>query len=108
MIRLPFQAGCFGGVWCQAALLHLPKAEAPAALDEIQRVLVRGGMLHVSVQRGESEGFETRPYEPEERYYAHYLPEELSALLAGAGFQVEHLAEAEARRPWVWASAKKM
>jgi len=104
---LPFASDSLGGVWCQAALLHLPKSIAPAALQEIRRVLADGGLLHISVQKGNSEGFETRPYEPVERYYAHYQASELTNLLQSAGFCILYQGEAEARRSWIYASAQK-
>ncbi|MBM0227704.1 MULTISPECIES: class I SAM-dependent methyltransferase [Micromonospora] len=49
LLRLPFRAGAFGGVWCSASLLHLPKAAAPATLGGIRRVLRPGGPLLLSV-----------------------------------------------------------
>jgi hypothetical protein len=94
-------------VWCQAALLHLPKELAPAALREAWRALLPGGLLHVSVQQGDSEGFETRPYEPAERYYAHYQPEEFKTLVQSAGFVQVAEGQAEARRHWLWILAQK-
>lgn len=108
MRSLPFTGDIFAAVWCQAALLHLPKALAPAALLEAWRVLIPGGLLYVSVQRGETEGFETRPYEPQERYYAHYQTDEFVELVQSAGFVIAEQGEAEARRPWVWIRAKKI
>src|SRR5512142_2790989 len=41
---LPCPAEVFAAVWCQAALLHLPKSSAPAALAEVRRVLIPGGL----------------------------------------------------------------
>ncbi len=105
---LPFPEAALAAVWCQAALLHLPKAMAPAALAEIRRALLPGGLLHISVQQGESEGFETRPYEPAERYYAHYQAEELINLVQSAGFEVIAQGQAEARRSWLWILGKKL
>ncbi len=107
MRSLPFATDSFAAVWCQAALLHLPKALAPAALREARRVLLPEGLLYVSVQRGETEGFETRPYEPEERYYAHYQVDEFVNLVQSAGFTIVEQGEAFARRPWVWVRARK-
>lgn len=107
MRSLPFTSARFAAVWCQAALLHLPKVLAPAALREAWRVLLPEGLLHVSVQRGESEGFESRPYEPQARYYAHYRAEEFVDIVQSAGFVIVEQGEAEARRPWVWIMAKK-
>ncbi len=102
MRRLAFASGRFAAVWCQAALLHLPKRLVPTALAEIRRVLAPGGVAHVAVQQGDSEGYETRPYEPVERYYAHYQPHELAALLREAGFNILREGEAEARRHWLY------
>jgi ubiquinone/menaquinone biosynthesis C-methylase UbiE len=104
---LPFFPQSFAAVWCQAALLHLPKTLVPTALGEISRVLTPGGLFHVAVQKGENEGFETRPYEPVERYYAYYQPEELSGMLQNAGFRILHLGEAQARRLWLDITAQK-
>ena len=107
MLDLPYRAACFGGVWCQAALLHLPKAKTPLALAEMYRVLVPGGWLYVAVQLGKTEGFETRTYEPVERYYAHYQKDELSGLVNQAGFDVKQTGEGVERRQWIWVRAQK-
>jgi SAM-dependent methyltransferase len=107
MRHLCFRRELFAAVWCQAALLHLPKPFAVEALAEIRRVLLDQGLVYVSVQKGDSEGFEVRPYEPQERYYAHYQLPELTAVLQTAGFTLLDQGEAEARRPWIWALAVK-
>ena len=104
---LPYTDASLGMVWCQAALLHLPKQEVPACLREIYRVLAAEGWLHVAVQKGETEGFETRPYEPVERYYAHYQAQEITDILQEAGFVVERVNEAVARRTFISIEAQK-
>jgi ubiquinone/menaquinone biosynthesis C-methylase UbiE len=104
---LPYAERSLGLVWCQAALLHLPKEEVPACLNEINRVLSKDGWLHVAVQKGESEGFETRPYEPEERYYAHYQAQEIADLVENAGFTIHRINEAQARRTFISIEAQK-
>ncbi len=86
--RLAFQDGCFGGVWCAASLLHLPKAEAPNALREFRRVLRPEGLLHLSIQEGEGEQWESNPYGTVERLFARYSAEAAAALLHDAGFEV--------------------
>jgi ubiquinone/menaquinone biosynthesis C-methylase UbiE len=107
MRYLPFRAEAFSAVWCQAALLHLPKALAPIALKEMQRIITPGGLLRVSVQRGETEGYEARAHEPETRYYAHYQMEEFIDLVQMAGFQALAQGEVEERRSWLWVMAMK-
>ena len=44
MKALGIPDGSVDGVWCCAALLHLPKSQAPLALAEFRRILRRGEM----------------------------------------------------------------
>jgi len=48
MEYLPFREEYFDGIWCNAALVHLPKKDK--ALSEFYRVLKDEGILYVSVQ----------------------------------------------------------
>ncbi|MEU4478577.1 class I SAM-dependent methyltransferase [Micromonospora sp. NPDC023966] len=86
LLRLPFRAGAFGGAWCSAALLHLPKAGAPAALAGVRRVLRPGAPLLLSVKEGEGESWERWPGESADRFFAWYGAEESAELLRRAGF----------------------
>ena len=88
MKALGIQAGCADGIWCCAALLHLPKAEAPMALTAFRRMLRAGGMLILSVQQGSFEGPRYSERVDVTRYFSDYQPEEMRALLAANGFNV--------------------
>ena len=104
MRRLPFQTACFQGVWCCAALLHLPKADVPRALAEVRRVLSPGGTLFLAVQEGMGEGWErtTRYGESIERFFARYRAEEMTALLVDGGFALrDHTANSAGARHWL-------
>jgi SAM-dependent methyltransferase len=91
--RPPLAAGRFHGAWCNAALLHLPKAEVPGALAGLRRLLVPGGGLFVSVQVGAGEGWERGAYgDPDaERFFARYTAAEARALLEATGFAVHEV-----------------
>lgn len=90
MRQLGFATGRFAGVWCNAAILHLPKQQVPEAWKEIARVLAPGGLFFLSVQKGHGEGVESAPvYGGVERFFARYHPNEIRDLLLGAGFLVE-------------------
>jgi ubiquinone/menaquinone biosynthesis C-methylase UbiE len=93
MRRLAFGDGCFTGAWCSASLLHLPKRDAPAALGEMRRVLVGGGVLLLALQHGETEGWEPLDAavygESVERFFARYRAGEAESLLARSGFAVD-------------------
>lgn len=82
MRRLPFEAGSFDGVWASASLLHVPRADATAALREFRRVLDGNGVAFVSVKRGETPGSD-----PNGRHFEYYRERELRELLADAGLE---------------------
>lgn len=99
---LGFAGQCFAAVWCDAALLHLPKQQVPAALAEVARVLVPGGRFFVLVQQGSGEGLETNETEHATRFYARYQAEELAQLLEQAGFHIIEQGAYENGRTWLW------
>lgn len=108
MRSLSFASGSFGGVRCIAALLHLPRADAPRALAEMARVLTPDGHLHITVQRGTEEGLERSRYNPPvERFYISYEMDEFSAMLLAAGFHILERGENDHRRHWLWFDAQK-
>lgn len=82
MRRLPFEAGSFDGVWASASLLHVPRADATAALREFRRVLDGDGVAFVSVKRGETPGSD-----PNGRHFEYYRERELRALLDDAALE---------------------
>ncbi|MBN1873723.1 MAG: class I SAM-dependent methyltransferase [Anaerolineae bacterium] len=89
MRNLPFCPAAFDGVWCNAALLHLPKCDVPRALAEFRRLLKPEGVLFISLQGGEGEGWEPLSYEHNApRFFARYVPEEVMAMLAQCGFTI--------------------
>ena len=103
MRSLGFADQSFDGIWCNAALLHLPKNEAPVALREMRRVLRPDGILDIAVQKGEGEGLETNPYnQVGERFFARYSMDEITSMLAGNGFVVLETGVFEApNRTWL-------
>jgi ubiquinone/menaquinone biosynthesis C-methylase UbiE len=83
----PFDAASFDGVWCCAALLHLPREDASSVLTDAARVLRSGGALFVSVKRGQSSEYTTDEH-GNERFFTKFEPAELHDLLEDAGFSV--------------------
>jgi SAM-dependent methyltransferase len=103
MLKLGFADQAFAGLWCNAALLHLPKALAPQALQEMWRVLRPGGILKLAVQAGEGEQFEVNPYQAGlgERFFARYQLEEMTQLLTTQGFIVLETDQVFSHREWL-------
>lgn len=86
MRRLPVGSNAVDGVWCCAALLHVPRPQVPATLAEFGRVLVDDGVLFTSVMAGDDGG-----YHRDGRYFERYRAPELREFLEEAGFGVEAL-----------------
>ncbi len=98
MRDLPFEDGQVDGLLAAASLLHLPRREAQRALGEFRRVLRDGGRLVVSVKEGQGE-----QWAPGGRYFQLWTADQLTADLAGAGFEVvEARREPDSRRDGLW------
>lgn len=46
----------YDGVWANACLLHVPRAELPSILNSIHTALKPGGLFHASYKAGEADG----------------------------------------------------
>lgn len=99
MRSLPFADGAFDGLWCSAALHHVPKADTLAVLAEFERVLRDDGTLFCSVKHGDGSGFEPDPDHGngDERFFSYYTGDEFEALLQDACLD----GEVEAEDRWV-------
>lgn len=86
MRHLPFLER-FDGVWACASLLHLPRADAPAALRSFHDALRAGGLLYVAVKRGIGEGIDTKPF-GEPRFFTYWQDEPFDREIAAAGFEI--------------------
>ena len=99
--KLPFRDGSFAGVWCIASLLHAPKAEVPAALAEMRRVMRPGGLLALAMQEGDGEEWNGGHVDGVLRFFARYSAEEMAGLLGGSGFRVLRQEREQAGRWWL-------
>jgi SAM-dependent methyltransferase len=70
----------YDGVWANACLLHVPRAELAQVLALIWRALKPGGYFYASFKAGEQDGRDTL-----NRYYNYPSPEWLRATYAEAG-----------------------
>src|SRR4051794_31921903 len=55
MRHLPVRDSALDGLWVCASFLHIPKHAAPAVLKELRRVLRPGGVLFISIKRGQGQ-----------------------------------------------------
>lgn len=109
MQHLPFPEATFDGLWACASLLHLPKAQAPDALREFQRVLRPGGYMVIDVQQGTGETWEAFYGTVVERFFARYQPPELADLLLAAGFEIiESTITPSGMKTWISIMGKRI
>jgi ubiquinone/menaquinone biosynthesis C-methylase UbiE len=88
MCRMGFSEACFEAAWSCASLLHVPKQAAPAALQEVHRILKPGGMLILTIQEGISEGWEESYVDGIKRFFVRYRKDEMQTMLSMNGFTV--------------------
>ena len=86
MRHLPFANASFDGLWVCASLLHLPKADALAVLQECRRVAGHGHIF-LAVKEGQGERWVTS-HEGQSVFFAYYHPAEIELLVERAGFRV--------------------
>jgi SAM-dependent methyltransferase len=106
---LPLATSTLDGIWCSAALLHVPEPMTVQVLNGFRRVLRPDGVLALVTAAGEGDRLEPVPYAPEvDRWFVYRDPGRLREQVTTAGFQVELTAEVTSNRLWTMllASAK--
>ena len=85
---LSFQNESFDAAYSFNSLLHLPKAELPAVLMEIRRVLVPGGLFYFGTYGGhDHEGIYEKDDHTPWRFFSFYEDEHLECVV-GEAFDV--------------------
>lgn len=110
MARLPLRDRCCDAVLCVAALLHVPRASAPAVVQELARVSAPGARLVLVGRDGAGEAWETAGYHPARprRFFAYYELEEVATMVDEAGYHVGRRVEFHIRgRRW-WGLAGRV
>jgi SAM-dependent methyltransferase len=98
----------FDGVWAEASLLHVPRADLPAILCLIRDALKESGVFHASFKAGTAEG-----HDGFGRYYNYPSREWLQELLVAGGWRDITINEADGggydNKPtrWLYLSARK-
>ena len=70
----------YGGIWCNAALIHVPPTELARQLEKLRTALKPGGLLGLTLAWGRAKRFLRRDWIPG-RYLAAYSQREAAALL---------------------------
>lgn len=108
MTSLPFAAGSVDGIWCQAALLHVPAESTGQVLEGFARVLRPGGLLGLVTSVGEGSELEPVEYAADvQRWFVHRDPDELAAAVTAARFTVTAVERRRSARDWVAIAATR-
>jgi SAM-dependent methyltransferase len=100
--RLPLASQSVDGIWCCAALLHVPHDQTVATLREMRRILRPGGCLALITAAGQGARLEPVPYAPDtQRWFFYREAGELAGQLRGARLQVETMTEEITSRHWL-------
>jgi len=87
---LPFADAQFDAVWSYTALLHVPKASAGTALDEVRRVLKPDGMFALGLIEGEGERYRESAGVGMPRLFSYFQKEEAENLCKKHGFELAY------------------
>jgi SAM-dependent methyltransferase len=100
--RLPLASLSTDGIWCCAALLHVPHDQTADALGEMRRILRPGGCLALITAVGQGTRLEAVPYAPDTRRWFFYRePAELDEQLRSARLPIVTMTEEVTNRHWL-------
>jgi ubiquinone/menaquinone biosynthesis C-methylase UbiE/diadenosine tetraphosphate (Ap4A) HIT family hydrolase len=86
---IPLDNDSIGAVWCSALLLHFDVADCHQALRELFRVLIPGGLAHISVKEGIGHSRQRITADAERfRHFYYYERSMLTSIGRSAGFSV--------------------
>lgn len=80
--RVPLPPARYDGIWCNAALIHVPPPELARQLEKLKTALRPGGLLGLTLCWGRGKRFLRGDWIPG-RYLAGYTKPEITALLTG-------------------------
>jgi ubiquinone/menaquinone biosynthesis C-methylase UbiE len=99
---LPLASGTLAGVWCSAALLHVPDQATRLVLYEFRRVLSRSGALALITALGHGSRFETVDYaDGEQRWFVYRSRGSLERMLEDGGFRIVSSEVVHGNRVWL-------
>lgn len=84
--------GPYDGVWTNACLLHVDRADLPIVLARVASATRVGGILMASVKEGDGEGWSTHGSVAGARRFVYWREPTLREVLTRAGWRVEEVA----------------
>lgn len=81
----------YAGVWADASLLHVDRADLPRVLSRLADATEPGGVLFVGLKEGDAEEWSLHGNVTAPRFFTYWREEPLRSALAGAGWRVERV-----------------
>ena len=98
---VPLAAASLDGIWCCAAMLHVPEDQTMMVLNEFRRVLRPGGYLALVTALGDGARLEPVPYAPDvQRWFFYRTASQLQRQLLAARLRVITATEEPSSRHW--------
>ena len=99
---LPLAGQRLDGIWCCAALLHVPVPHTTEVLREFRRVIRLGGYLALITALGDGSDFEDVDYAPgERRWFVYRRPEDVRTAVRQARFAIATQDRIASSRDWM-------
>lgn len=94
---VPLAPAAYDGIWCQAALIHVPTSVLHQQLAKLQRALMPGGLLGITLAWGRHKGLAQRDWIPG-RYIAAYTKVEALAFFRDWHIHAAHVTSHDGRQ----------
>lgn len=109
MTELNLEESYYDGIWCCSSFSHIPKNDAQRTLEGFNRITKMGGLLFLSLKKGEGDGWVQKGnIENLPRFFSYYNFSEISNILKNAGFEViKYIDEGEKSR-WMSVFSRKV
>lgn len=94
----------YDGVWANACLLHVDRADLPRLLGRLAAATRPGGSLALTLKEGDGEAWSTHGHVGAPRRFVFWREPELRAALETAGWRVEEVRQSRSARtgePWL-------
>lgn len=83
---LTWTEGPYDGVWANASLLHVARADLPTVLARLAAVTRPGGLLRATLKEGDGEGWSTHGAVARPRHFTYWRAPALAEVVTAAGW----------------------
>lgn len=94
--------GLYDAVWANASLLHVQRPDLPAVLARLADVTRLGGLLRISVKRGDGDGWSTHGSITRPRHFTYWQAEALTDAVISSGWADVEVRVAPGKRGETW------